>query len=289
MERQIRWYRSDRDLSRCGQWDGDCYRSQWYRGLHPDMEWLRLTLEGAGPFHIRICAANRPSEGEAAPVMQGDGSDLLLYGVTGEYLCFSVTPGDKLTGYTLSFPGLSVADLLPGPLQEDAFLRQLLGAYQSGYMDLNQKGDGLPRRLNPRDRSALPGLARWLGAERWLRGGLTADQVLPLAPALARMRGTVAGLRLLAELVAGTSVTIVERAVHPEALSERAWTALCGDTPNAVLILLPPEASSQALRQLGELLDDFVPLGVTYALRKLEDIPFARMDEANLDEVSLEG
>ena len=289
MERQIRWYRSDCDLSRCGQWEGDCYRSQWYRGLYPDMEWLRLTLEGEGPFHVQVYAANQPLEGEGSPALEGDGSDLLLYGVTGAYLCFSVSPGEKLTGYTLSFPGLSVADLLPGPLQGDAFLRRLLGVYQSGYMDLNRRGDGLPRRLNPGDPQALPQLARWLGAGRWLRGGLTAEQVLPLVPRLARMRGTVAGLRLLVELVAGTSVTIVERAVHPEALSESAWKALCGDTPNGVLILLPAQASSQALRQLGEVLDDFVPLGVTYALRKLEDTPFARMDEGNLDEVSLEG
>ena len=61
MEQTIRRYRSDWDLARCGQLENGIYRSRWYPGLRPGMEWLRLSLAVSGPVYVRVYAADDPS------------------------------------------------------------------------------------------------------------------------------------------------------------------------------------------------------------------------------------
>ena len=117
MEQTIRRYRSDWDLARCGQFENGIYRSRWYLGLRPGMEWLRLSLAVSGPVYVRVYAADDPPTGsvyEMEPVLERIAPDLLLYGVEGLSLCFTVEPGEALISYELTFPGLSIDSALPG-------------------------------------------------------------------------------------------------------------------------------------------------------------------------------
>ena len=152
MEQTIRRYRSDWDLARCGQLENGIYRSRWYPGLRPGMEWLRLSLAVSGPVYVRVYAADDPSPGsvyEMEPALERAASDLLLYGVKGLSLCFTVEPGDALQSYELTFPGLSIDSALPAVMQGEDTLRKLLGIYQSLYMDVNRELARFPERLSP--------------------------------------------------------------------------------------------------------------------------------------------
>ena len=66
MEQTIRRYRSDWDLARCGQLENGIYRSRWYPGLRPGMEWLGpgRSMSGSMPRTIHPPALsmrwNRP-------------------------------------------------------------------------------------------------------------------------------------------------------------------------------------------------------------------------------------
>ena len=159
MEQTIRRYRSDWDLAQCGQFENGIYRSRWYPGLRPGMEWLRLSLAVSGPVYVRVYAADDPSPGsvyEMEPALGRAASDLLLYGVKGLSLCFTVEPGEALICYELTFPGLSVDSFLPSVMQEDDTLRKLLGIYQSLYMDVNRELFRFPERLSPQSPDPLP-------------------------------------------------------------------------------------------------------------------------------------
>ena len=61
MEQTIRRYRSDWDLTQCGQFENGIYRSRWYPGLRPGMEWLRLSLAASEPIYVRVYAADGPA------------------------------------------------------------------------------------------------------------------------------------------------------------------------------------------------------------------------------------
>ncbi|MDE7261035.1 MAG: hypothetical protein K2N78_03090, partial [Oscillospiraceae bacterium] len=152
MEQTIRRYKSDWDLARCGQRKYGLYRSRWYRGLRAGMEWLRLSLTVSGPVLVKVYATNDAPAGSIdgmEPVLERTASDLILYGVKGLSLCFTVEPGDTLQGYELTFPGLSIDSQLPSVMQGDDTLRKLLGVYQSLYMDLNRELAAFPDRLAP--------------------------------------------------------------------------------------------------------------------------------------------
>ena len=88
MEQTIRRYRSDWDLARCGQFENGIYRSRWYLGLRPGMEWLRLSLAVSRQVCVRAYAADDPAPGTVytmEPALERAASDLLLYGVKGLY------------------------------------------------------------------------------------------------------------------------------------------------------------------------------------------------------------
>ena len=213
MEQTIRRYRSDWDLAQCGQREYGVYRSRWYRGLHTGMEWLRLSLTVSGPVLVRIYAADEEpgcSIDGLEPVLERTASDLLLSGVRGLALCFTVEPGDALQSYELTFPGLSIDSFLPAVMQGDDALRKLLGVYQSLYMDLNRRHAAFPDRLAPLAPDPLPELPRWLGASAWMGLGLPERRLLAAAAELNRLRGTPGALHTLAALVTGQDCELIE-------------------------------------------------------------------------------
>lgn len=278
MERTIRRYRSDRELSRCGQLGRGLYRSRWYRGLDAGMEWLRLSLTVSGPVFVRVYATDGEPDGPVdrmEPVLERPADDLLLYGVRGRSLCFTVEPGAELRGYELTFPGRSIDSLLPCVMQGDDTLRRLLGVYQSLYMDLNRELAGFPARLDPLGDAPLPELAHWLGASPWMGRGLPEPELLASAVELNRLRGTKQGLRLLARLVTGQECEIVEQfrwKAQAGSLQEREGCArLYGADWSGVTLLFPVGTSEQALSRLKGVLEDFVPLGVSCAVVRLEE------------------
>ena len=267
MEEPLRHYRSSHDLNQCGVYEGQRFRSRWFLGLERGMEWLRLVLEGPAAW-VRVYACDTPpgefGAVESAPALERRAGDLLLYGVRGRYLAFTVEPADGLRGFTLSFPGRSIAQGLPFVLQGDEALRRLLAVYQSGYQDLNRRMRDFPQRLDPTHPEALPQLPRWIGARRWTRDAAAAKKLLPHAPLLARMRGTRRCLLLLSELVTGCTCRVVE-----------AWQAgqdsRKGTFGEGVTVLVPARASREDVQHLRALLPDFIPLGVPYTLIHLED------------------
>lgn len=277
MERTIRRYRSDHELSRCGQFEHGLYRSRWYAGLSAGMEWLRLSLTVSGPVLVRVYAADETQDsrtGETEPVLERSAEDLLLYGVKGRFLRFTVEPGERLRGYELTFPGLSIDSLLPAVMQGDSTLRKLLGVYQSLYMDLNRELAAFPARLDPLGRAPLPELSRWLGASSWMDRGLPEPALLAAAAELNRLRGTKEGLCRLAKLATGQECEIVEQFQWDKlarSVQEREDCAqLYGQDRASVTLLFPGETSEEALSRLKAVLEDFIPLGVSCAVVRLE-------------------
>lgn len=279
MAQRLRRYRSDRELSRCGTLDGGIFYSRWHQGLGSGMEWLRLSLEGAEGAEIRVWAAERPEDAPAEPALVRTGADLLLYGVRGRYLRFAVSPGETLRGYELAFPGLSLDAGLPAVMQGEDGLRRYLGIYQSLSMDLAREYARFPRRLDPMERGALEGLHRWLGAD-WAAEAPEGvrERLTAAAPLLNRLRGTRRGLELLLELAAGGEGEIVEELQWgglPLGVRERAdCERLYGP---GVTLLLGKETRLETVRFLEHVLAEFVPAGVSCAVRALED--GAGMDE----------
>lgn len=277
MEQTIRRYRSDWALERCGQLENGLYRSRWYRGLRPGMEWLRLSLNVSEPVLVRVYVADdEPPDSidGMEPVLERPASDLLLYGVSGLFLCFTVESGKALQSYELTFPGLSIDSLLPSVMQGDDTLRKLLGVYQSLYMDLNRETAAFPSRLAPLGKDPLPELPRWLGASSWMGLGLPERELLAAAK-LNRLRGTKKGLRLLAELVTGRTCEIVERFQWDETSQSARELDDCarlyGSDRAGVALLFPAETSEEKLSKLKAVLDDFIPLGVPHTVVRLEE------------------
>lgn len=314
MEHRFRRYRSDHDLSRCGVYDqAGGYRSQWYPGLENGMEWLRLSLEGIPAARVRVYTADQPPEswsGDLEPALEREAADLSLYGVRGRCLCFTVTPAAGLSGFSLTFPGRSIDAGLPLALRDDATLRQFLAVYQSVYMDTNQAAAHFPGRLDPHHPDPLPDLKFWVGAARWMRDAPCLPDLLAAAPKLNRMRGTRRGLELLIKLVTGGQGELVEdfqwrgRPVSAEELE--ACSRLYGSAHASAALLLPADAPACAIGFLESVLDDFIPVGVTYSILQLKngtamdghsyldvnaelrEPPQAVLDETVLDDLTLE-
>lgn len=305
---RLRHLRSCADPADCGVFENGAYRSRWCRGLSDGMEWLRLTLEGGmEPPQVQIFAADAPEE-DAAPALERTGSDLLLYGVRGRYLRFTVDPAAGLTGWTLTFPGRSIDQGLPFALQGDETLRKLLGVYQSAYLDQNAARSRFPDRLDPLAPDSLPGLERWTGAVRWLWSAPPSlrPRLTAAAPLLNRLRGTRRGLDLLVHLTIGKSGRLVEQfqwaCSIPDAAERAACGRLYGSDAYQAALLLPGDTPGEAAAFLRDVLPDFLPAGVECALIPLTD--GAPMDEYSfldenarlteppppaLDEASLDG
>ncbi len=278
MEQTIRRYRSDWDLAQCGQFENGIYRSRWYQGLRPGMEWLRLSLAVSGQIYVRVYATDGPAPGSVykmKPALERTAPDLLLYGVKGLSLCFMVEPGDALQSYELTFPGLSIDSFFPSVMQGDDTLRKLLGIYQSLYMDVNRELSRFPERLSPQDVDPLPELHRWLGASSWMGLGLPEREMLAAAVELNRLRGTKKGLRLLSRLVTGQPCEIAEQFQWekgiPSAQERDDCKRLYGGGQSGVTLLFPAGTSTEKLSALKAVLDDFIPLGVPYTVVRLED------------------
>lgn len=278
MAQRIRRYRSDRDLSHCGTFEGGTYRSRWYRGLNEGMEWLRLSLEGAENPLVRVyagdTAAAQPVDG-LAPALERAAADILLYGVRGKYLCFTVEPAQGLRGYELTFPGLSIDSLLPAVMQGDATLRKLLGVYQSLYMDVSRELSGFPARLDPLGPDPLPELCHWLGAGPWMVGDLPRGELAASAVELNRLRGTKKGVRLLAKVTTGFECQVVEHfRLFSQARSAKeldGCAQLYGPSRSGVTLLFPPEAPPEKIARFQSVLDDFIPFGIQCSVVRLEE------------------
>lgn len=283
MEQRIRRCRSHRDLSQCGQFSHSLYRSRWYRGLHPGMEWLRLSLTVSGPVLVKVYTADYPPSwgtDDLFPALERPETDLLLYDITGLFLCFTVEPGDYLRSYELAFPGRSIDSLLPCAMQGDGTLRRLLGIYQSLYMNLNQELAAFPDRLDPLSSRPLPELSRWLGASSWLGDGRPDRALLAAATELNYRRGTKKCLLQVSQLITGQQCQVVEgfqwskpNCTIPELVD---CTRLYGEDPSAVTLLFPCETDEEKLMQLKAILEDFLPMGVSCSLVRLE--PGAALD-----------
>lgn len=277
MEQTIRRYQSDWDISQCGQREYGIYRSRWHRGLRPGMEWLRLSLAVSGPVLVKVYTVDEAPAGfieELEPALERSASDLLLYGVKGLFLCFTVEPGDALQSYELTFPGLSIDSQLPAVMQGDDTLRKLLGIYQSLYMDLNRELSTFPARLAPLRPDPLPELPQWLGASSWMGLGLPEQRLLADAVKLNRLRGTPKALHLLARLVTGAECEIIEEFQwdgNVQSIQEREdCTRLYGRDRSGVTILFPANVPTGRLSKLKAVLDDFIPLGTPYSIVRME-------------------
>lgn len=280
MEAGLRQVRSSADLAGCGRYEAGLYCTRWFQGLESQMEWLRLKLEGTAPMRVRIYVSEERPEPFAGPedrepVLERQADDLLLYGVRGRYLCFTVEPGQALQSFRLEFPGHSIDEGLPTVLQQNETLRTLLGVYQSGYMDLNRETADFARRMHPDSDEALPQLARWLGAGRWTQNPELARRILPEAHRLARLRGTGRGLQLLSQLVTGCPCRIVENwklAKKSQSMNERRENRrLFGSDSEGVTILISPQVPRERILEFKALLGDFMPLGVRYHVVCLSD------------------
>lgn len=278
------------------------------------MQWLRLTLEGTARLHVRVYACDHPPEDfrEVAdqPVLERTATDLLLYEAKGQYLAFTVEPGEALHSFVLSFPGRSIAEGLPIILQGDDTLRALLAVCQSEYMDITTEIHAFPARLNPAHPDALQQLPRWIGAQKWMSDYSAAKKILPQAPLLARLRGTRRGLQLLATLVTDYPCRIMEAGSGAKiGRNVRKWDGCryaSARSDAAISILVPSCAAQKDVQCLRMLLPDFIPVGVTYTLIHLEDSapmdghsyldenasltdpPACELDGARVDEVMLE-
>lgn len=314
MDNRLRYYRSSCDLHQCGSMEQGRFRSRWYPGLSHGMQWLRLTLEGTARLHVRVYACDHPPEDfrEVAdqPVLERTATDLLLYEAKGQYLAFTVEPGEALRSFVLSFPGRSIAEGMPIILQGDDTLRALLAVCQSEYMDITTEIHAFPARLHPAHPDALQQLPRWIGAQKWMSDYSAAKKILPQAPLLARLRGTRRGLQLLATLVTDYPCRIMEAGSGAKTgRNVRKWddcryASARSDT--AISILVPSCAARKDVQCLRMLLPDFIPVGVTYTLIHLEDSapmdghsyldenasltdpPACELDGARVDEVMLE-
>lgn len=278
MEQTIRRYRSDWDLTQCGQFENGIYRSRWYLGLRSCMEWLRLTLAASEPIYVRVYAADGPAPAsvyEMEPALERAASDLLLYGVKGLSLCFTVEPGDALVSYELTFPGLSIDSALPAVMQGEDTLRKLLGIYQSLYMDVNRELSRFPERLSPQSPDPLSELHRWLGASSWMGLGLPERKLLAAAVELNRLRGTKKGLQLLVRLVTGQPCEIAEPFQWEDGIRSAQERDDCkrlyGGGQTSVTLLFPAGTSLEKLSLLKSVLDDFIPLGIPCTMVRLED------------------
>ncbi len=273
MAQRLRRYRSDRELSRCGTFDGETFYSLWHQGLGGGMEWLRLSLIGAEGAVVRVWASDCPEDDPAGPVLTQSGTDLLLYGVRGRYLRFSVSPGERLQGYELAFPGLSLDVGLPAAMRGEDGLRRFLGVYQSLSMDLAREYARFPRRLDPLGQEPLGSLYCWQGADWAVRApeGVR-DKLVAVAALLNRLRGTRRGLELLLKLTAGGRGVIVEGFQWeklPLSAGERAECARLYGT--GVALLLSKRLPKETVQFLEDVLPEFVPAGVSCAVRVLED------------------
>lgn len=311
MEERLRRYRSHRNLTACGQVKEGTFHSRWYRGLRGDMEWLRLSLEMDTDACVQVYACDDPAVWDNTTyTLERTARDLLLYGVRGQYLCFTVTPCDRLVSYELTFPGNCITALLPMVMQRDETLRHLLGVLQSLYMDTNRALRAFPERLNPLGADPLPRLDNWLGATRWLREGTSVARLLHAAPLLSRLRGTRKGLDYLLELLDVHGATLIEpfqwRSVAENAVEQEDCARLYGQAPVSATLLLPPNTPNETVRLVSDLLEDFIPLGIACTVIQLEDgapldghsyldvnvqltdSPLSRMDEAELGTLTLE-
>lgn len=278
MERTIRRYRSDCELAQCGQFESGRYCSRWYSGLNAGMEWLRLSLTVSGPVLVRVYVTDSEPASltdQTEPALERSAADLLLYGVKGRFLRFTVEPGGHLRSYELTFPGLSIDSLLPSVMQGDETLRKLLGVYQSLYMDLNRELARFPARLDPLGPAPLPELARWLGASSWMGRGLPEPELLAGAVELNRLRGTKEGLRRLAKLVTGQECEIVEEFQWKQTARTvrelEDCARLYGSDRSGVTLLFSAEVSEERLSRLKAVLEDFIPLGIPCAVVRLEE------------------
>ena len=315
METGLRQYRSSKELSLCGIYEGDIYRSRWFRGLEPEMEWLRLVLEGTGRMDVRIYVSDEiPDKFSDSfkwePVLHRQDKDLLLYGVRGKYLCFTVEPGNKLKKFRLEFPGHSIDEGLPGALQQNDTLRMLLGVYQSRFMDLNRIASEFPKRLNPEALNPIPQLDRWLGSDSWMLDGEQEKKIRSKASLLNRFRGTRNGIKLLSHLILGVPCEIMESCVlkdqkllYKQKIED---SRIYSQNKESVTILIPPQVSKETREQFESILPDFIPLGISYQVVYLaEDIPMdghsyldinvvlqekpiSRMDSSRIENVILE-
>ncbi len=273
MSQRLRRYRSCRDLGRCGTVRDGSFYSRWHQGLAEGMEWLRLSLDAPEAVDFRVWAADDPSSAPEAPALTGTGRDVLLYGVSGRYLRFAVTPGEGLRGYELAFPGLSLDAALPAAMRGDGHLRRLLGVYQSLAMDLAGEYARFPRRLDPESDTALPGLPLWVGA-RWAENAPEGVRraLVAAAPRLNALRGTRRGLAELLELTVGAGCRIVEGEGWQTLALDRSERSDCRRLYGpGVTVLLPQGVREETARFLETVLEDFVPAGVGWALRTLEE------------------
>ena len=283
MEAGLRRCRSSFDLKQCGTYYDGKYRSQWYRGTEEHMEWLRLSLDGPENLCVRVYTCDeQPDRGTSLenldPVLEQTANDLLLYGVYGRYLCFTIKNPEKLKGFVLEFPGHSIADGLPTVMQSDETLRKFLGVYQSRFMDLNHEIDQFTTKLDTESLEVLPQLPRWLGASRWSQDETLFRKILPYAHELARLRGTYKGLNLLSEIVTGYPCKIVEGwqlDSMEESSKDSNW--MYGEEGEGITVLVSQKASKIAAEQFRSLLRDFIPLGAPYQMIHMSDN--ALMDE----------
>ncbi len=307
--RRLRRYRSNKDIQKCGSFKDGVFTSRWYQGLEDGMEWLRLSLSGVEEPIVRVYASDeRSNTGEPAMVRTSD--DLLLYGVRGRFLRFTVEPAAYLSGFELTFPGNSIDMGLPAVMQDDIILKNFLGVYQSVYLDYNRNFEQFPERIDPQSNKPLPGLERWLGAVRWMRNSPVKEKLLTSAVKLNRMRGTLKGLKLLLEIVVEGRAGVVEPSswgkMNIDAREKECCTRLYGDDTNGVTLLLPDGLPKDRVRFLKDVMEDFIPAGIGFKLIQLEngapidghcyldenaqftEAPSPMMDEIDIDDLVLE-
>lgn len=275
MLQPIRYCRSDSELVRCGKFQSDgSYLSQVYDSGALGTEWNRLQLTGGESCTITVYASDNLTAIEnmvlSKPVYQSNAPDILLYGVFGRYIRILITPAAAFSGFEISFPKQSIAELLPAVYQGNEILERFLGVLQSAYMDQNKTLMRFHLRLLPTAQDALPILDNLLGVKDW-----KADtELLLAAPKLLRRRGTGEALKKLAQQLTGYRAVLVEcfqwAMLVKNEHERKALQILYGSETRSAVLLLAPTTKNRDYNRLKELLPDFCPVGVSCRLIRLE-------------------
>lgn len=156
-----------------------------------------------------------------AHVRKVNTEDLLLHDLTGRFIWVYVAvhslecTGCRLTGMRLELPRQSFAAYLPEIYQGNAFLDRYLAVFQSLYLELERRVDGIPARLDYETASDrdVAYLAEWLGIreERDLFTPAQLRHMIAHIDLYQGGKGTVEALVRIVEMATGVRPRVVEQ------------------------------------------------------------------------------
>ncbi|MBQ7677505.1 MAG: hypothetical protein IJT32_04655 [Lachnospiraceae bacterium] len=208
-------------------------------------------------------------------------SDILLYGLTGQYLYIAIDViGDGegyLSNLRVDARGDQFMDTLPEVFRErNGFLHRFLSVFSSIYNDFDRQIDELPDilEIDNAPKEVLLEYGRWMGID--LSGDFLSEEAIRRfvreGYRLNRMKGTRECLMRIFDIVLGEPVIILEQntiRAYPEALE--ADPRIRSSSIYDVNILIKKSLSDRDRHQLLHLLRQFVPVRTRLHLIQLKD------------------